>query len=123
MKAAVATGAGDVDRTVFVRDDWPVPSIDRISERKTKDKEMLIRILTCALAPGNPRILSGATYWIQLPRSGHPYVIGSDVAGLVMQVEPKEEKLHVGYYVVSRFELPGHVERCCRISNIQNFTL
>jgi NADPH:quinone reductase-like Zn-dependent oxidoreductase len=28
-------------------------------------------------------------------------VIASDVAGLVMQVGPKEEKLHVGDYVVS----------------------
>ena len=109
MKAAVATGFGEVDSNIFVRDDWPVPSLDGTSGNKTKDKEMLIRVLTCALAPGDPRILSGATDWIQLPKGGHPYVIGSDVAGIVMQVQPDEEKFNVGDYVVSRFELPGPV--------------
>ena len=70
---------------------------------------MLIRVLAVALAPGDSRMLKGDCDWIQHPKGGHPFIIGSDVAGIVVEVSPNEKKFQVGDYVVSRFELPGPV--------------
>lgn len=71
MKAAVATGFGDIDENIALRTDWPMPKGDAIPEGY-----LVIRVLACALAPGDPRVLSGATDFVQLPKQGHPYVIG-----------------------------------------------
>lgn len=71
MKAAVAKGFDSVDENIVLRMDWPVPTSQDIPEGC-----LLIRVLACALAPGDPRILSGATDYVQLPKGGHPYVIG-----------------------------------------------
>lgn len=103
MRAAIATGFGKIDEKIKVVDDWPVPTL---ADNHNTD-ELLIRVLACALAPGDVRILSGKTDWIQLPKGGHPYVVGSDVSGIV--VESNNSKFHPGDYVVSRFELPGPV--------------
>ncbi|KAL3922738.1 MAG: hypothetical protein SGILL_002041 [Bacillariaceae sp.] len=109
MRAAVATGFGDVDGNIFLRDNVPVPTLSSTTRGNRQPTEMLIRVLAVSLAPGDPRVLSGATDWIQLPKGGHPYIIGSDVAGVVVQIYQKEKKFKVGDYVVSRFELPGPV--------------
>lgn len=107
MMAAVATGFGEVDENIFLQEDWPVPKFDSTGRKAKKAQDMLIRVLAVALAPGDPRVLSGACDWIQLPKGGHPYIIGSDVAGIVVEVSPYEKKFQVGDYVASRFELPG----------------
>ncbi|CAB9515094.1 alkenal/one oxidoreductase, chloroplastic [Seminavis robusta] len=98
MKAAIATGFGDIDKNIQVVEDWPVPTL------KAKD-EILVKVSACALAPGDVRVLSGKTDWIQLPKGGHPYVVGGDLSGVVISSNSKTFK--PGDYVVSRFELPG----------------
>jgi hypothetical protein len=71
MKAAIATGCGGIDENIHVREDWPVPCLDDFGQGF-----LLVRILACALAPGDVRLLSGKTDYVQLPVSGHPYVVG-----------------------------------------------
>jgi NADPH:quinone reductase-like Zn-dependent oxidoreductase len=71
MKAAIATGFGGIDENIHVREDWPVPCLDNFGQGF-----LLVRILACALAPGDVRLLSGKTDYVQLPASGHPYVVG-----------------------------------------------
>jgi NADPH:quinone reductase-like Zn-dependent oxidoreductase len=71
MKAAIATGFGGIDENIHVREDWPVPCLDNFGQGF-----LLVRILACALAPGDVRLLSGKTDYIQLPASGHPYIVG-----------------------------------------------
>ena len=77
MKAAVAVGFGDIDKNIELRLGWPKPASEDIPKGY-----LLIRVLACALAPGDARVLSGATDFIQLPKGGHPYVIGK---------QPKEQ--------------------------------
>lgn len=100
MKAAVATGFGEIDGNIFVRTDWPVPSSPPPPEH------LVVRVLACALAPGDVRVLSGKTDFVQLPESGHPYVIGSDVSGVVVSCHENETKFQPGDYVVCRFDEP-----------------
>lgn len=99
MKAAVATGFGGIEENIGIRDDWPTPQLD------PEDTEhLLVHVLACALAPGDVRVLSGKTAYVQLP-DGPPYVIGSDVSGIVVQA-PLSSRFRVGDYVVSRFDEP-----------------
>jgi NADPH:quinone reductase-like Zn-dependent oxidoreductase len=100
MKAAIATGFGAIDDHIRVVDQWRTPTLEN-------KNELLVRVLACALAPGDVRILSGQTDWIQLPKGGHPYVVGGDVSGIV--VASNSPKYSTGDYVVSRFALPGPV--------------
>jgi NADPH:quinone reductase-like Zn-dependent oxidoreductase len=102
MKVAVATGFGEINDNIFVRNDWPTPELP--SDDNNGD-HLIIRVLACALAPGDVRVLSGKTDYIQLPKSGHPYVIGSDVSGIVVAA-PKNSRFKAGDYVVSRFDEP-----------------
>ncbi len=71
MKAAIAAGFGEIDENIHVREDWPVPCLDDFGRGF-----LLVRILACALAPGDVRLLFGKTDYVQLPASGHPYVVG-----------------------------------------------
>jgi len=102
MKAGIATGFGSPETgNIFVKSDWPVPELP-----KEKDDYMLIRVLACALAPGDVRVLSGKTDYVQLPEGGHPYVVGSDTSGVVVAIGPDEKKFQLGDYVVARFDEP-----------------
>ena len=110
MKAAVATGFGPVDDNIWVRSDWPSPEWPPPTKKASTNEKLLllIRVLACALAPGDIRVLSGKTDFVQLPKSGHPYVVGGDVAGIVVAVSKETcSKFRPGDYVVSRFEFPG----------------
>mmetsp|Transcript_14889 Transcript_14889/g.27082 ORF Transcript_14889/g.27082 Transcript_14889/m.27082 type:complete len:375 (+) Transcript_14889:58-1182(+) len=100
MKAALATGFGEIDQNIFVRNDWSVPTL-----LSNDVDHLLIRVLACALAPGDVRVLSGKTDYVQLPASGHPYVIGSDVSGILVAV-PNNSRFQVGDYVIARFDEP-----------------
>ena len=105
MKACLATGFGEIDENIHLSVDAPVPTL---SDNDTDS--MIVKVLCCALAPGDVRVLSGKTSFVQTPACGFPYVPGSDTAGIVVAVAPNSEtKFHVGDYVVSRFELPGPV--------------
>lgn len=105
MKAAIATGFGDVNENIFCKENWPRPTL---LDQDTSGW-MVIRVLACALAPGDVRLLSGRTDYVQLPKGGHPYVIGSDVCGVVVEVENGEAHFRVGDRVVSRFGEPHPV--------------
>lgn len=116
MKAAVATGFGDIDTNVFVRNDWPTPSfpIDTTNIKKDDKKDnddplLIIKVLACALAPGDVRVLSGKTDYMQFPPGGLPYVVGSDVCGIVVALSDQamaENKFQIGDYVINRFDEP-----------------
>jgi len=120
MKAAVATGFGDIESNVHLREDWPRPRLDaaHIAEYKRRHsipetkgyrdnvRFIILRVLACALAPGDVRLLSGKTSYVQLPPGGHPYVPGSDVCGVVEEVQEGESKFKPGDVVVSRFDNP-----------------
>jgi alcohol dehydrogenase len=103
MKAAIATGFGDIDDNIFLRDNVPKPTLQDLSESE-RSEHLVIRVLACALAPGDVRLLSGETDYIQLPKSGHPYVIGSDVCGIVCEIPVGDTKFRVSDIVVSRFD-------------------
>lgn len=103
MKAALATGFGDIDEKIVVRQDWPTPTW---STKEPPEGMLLLRVLACALAPGDVRVLSGKTDYMQLPPGGQPYVIGSDTAGIVVAVGPQDDKFAIGDYVVARFDEP-----------------
>ena len=112
MKAAVVTGFGDVEDNIFVRDDQKTPTLsDHDDEDHNDDDYLIVRVLACALAPGDVRVLSGKTAYIQLPE-GLPYIPGSDCVGVVEEVPTETKsskhrnKFKVGDYVISRFDEP-----------------
>ena len=105
MKAAVVTAFGldDLTSNLSVQTDWPTPTL---SDDDDNDNALIIRVLACALAPGDVRVMSGKTAYLQCPE-GPPYVIGSDVSGIVVQVPSSAScRFQVGDYVVSRFDEP-----------------
>jgi len=109
MKAIVATGFGDIDENVYMRTDWSTPILPQHENDDSNDPLLLIRVLACALAPGDARVLSGKTTYVQMPPSGIPYIIGSDISGIVVGVQSSSSqpsKFSVGDYVVSRFDSP-----------------
>jgi len=60
MKACMVTGFGEIDDNIIVQCDVPTPTLGT-----TKDSDcMIIRVLSCALAPGDVRILSGKTDFV-----------------------------------------------------------
>lgn len=103
MKAAVATGFGEIDERIFIREDFETPTLPPLGKSK-KDDLLLIRVLACSLAPGDPRVLSGKTDYYQKPKEGFPYVIGSDTTGIVVAVPKDHSKFQIGDYVVARFD-------------------
>ena len=100
MKACVATGFGDIESNLAVQEQWEqVP-------HEVPPHHMIVKIQSCALAPGDVRVLSGKTDYVQLP-NGHPYIPGSDVSGIVVKVdEETETKFQVNDHVICRFDLP-----------------
>ena len=62
----------------------------------------LVRVLACALAPGDVRVLSGRTRRFQGPPA-MPYIPGGDVCGVVEAVWHGETSLCVGDCVVAQF--------------------
>lgn len=108
MKACLATGFGEIDDNIRIASDAPAPTLSDDDE-SSDSSCMVVRVLCCALAPGDVRVLSGKTSYVQMPAGGFPYVPGSDTAGIVVAVASGETKFQVGDYVVSRFELPGPV--------------
>jgi NADPH:quinone reductase-like Zn-dependent oxidoreductase len=116
MKAAVSTGFGSADDKVRVVGDWPVPCLpDRAKMGRGRGRGegglLLVRVLACALAPGDARLLRGDCDYAQLPPEGHPYVVGSDASGIVVDAHGSA-KFKKGDYVVSRFDGVHPVGAC-----------
>eukprot|EP00756_Hemistasia_phaeocysticola_P059559 Hpha_TRINITY_DN3635_c0_g1::TRINITY_DN3635_c0_g1_i1::g.860::m.860 len=98
MRAALGKDYGDIDEMISVSEDVPRPEFDP----KKKKSAVLLRVLACALAPGDVRVLSGKTREVQGPPS-LPYIPGGDVCGVVQAVGDGETRLKLGDVVVSQF--------------------
>ena len=141
MKAAIATGIQDIEKYIHVKDDWPVPTLATAIDGKTgkpvmelykkalkKNKTtgesyMIVKVLACALAPGDCRLFSGKTDLAQLPKTGRPYVIGSDICGIVTEVVPSNDtssasttKFKVGDKIIARFDEPQPHGMCAEFA-------
>ena len=85
MKSVIGTGIGE---------DKPVESLIEMGEMpipKPTDKTMLVRVLACALAPGDVRVLSGQCDRFQAPPT-FPYIPGGDICGIVEETNQKFQK-------------------------------
>ncbi|CAJ1954901.1 unnamed protein product [Cylindrotheca closterium] len=126
MKAAVATGIEDVDNHIHVKEDWPKPTLATAIDSKTgklvselKDAHLIVRVLACAIAPGDCRLFRGKTDMAQLPKYGRPYVLGSDICGIVMEVDDKNSYFQVGDKIIARFAEPQPVGMCAEYSCVK----
>ncbi|GBG35023.1 2-methylene-furan-3-one reductase [Hondaea fermentalgiana] len=99
MKAAVGKDYGEIRDMVEVVDDQPRPGTPR-------EGYLVVKVLACALAPGDNRVLSGRTKMVQGPPA-FPYVIGGDVCGVVHEVGENVEGFKPGDCVVARFFTAG----------------
>ncbi|KAL3939816.1 MAG: hypothetical protein SGARI_001230 [Bacillariaceae sp.] len=63
---------------------------------------MILKTLAVALAPGDCRVMSGKTSFVQGPPS-FPYIPGGDVCGIVMETMPEENYFQKGDIVTARF--------------------
>ena len=100
MKCLLAESHGsskDYDKILKIGEK-PIPT-------KIKSDELLLRVLSCSLAPGDVRTLSGWTSLVQHPKSGFPYTPGGDVVGIVEKLgdSSNTNKFKVGDCVISRF--------------------
>jgi len=127
MKAAVATGVENLNEFLHVQDDWPKPTLATAVDGKTgklvpklkDDRHLIIKVLACALAPGDCRLFAGKTDMVQLPKSGRPYVIGSDVCAIVTEVAPDEKHFEVGDKIIARFDEPQPHGMCAEYACVK----
>ncbi|KAL3903937.1 MAG: hypothetical protein SGARI_005152 [Bacillariaceae sp.] len=126
MKAAVASGVEDYDKYLHVVDDWPLPTLATARDGKTgklvselPDKHLIVKVLACALAPGDCRLFKGKTDLMQLPKHGRPYVIGSDICGVVTEVSAEEDYFQVGDKVIARFDEPQPHGMCAEYACVK----
>lgn len=126
MKAAVASGIQDIDQYLHIRDDWPKPTLTTAVDGKTgklvkdlKEGHLIIKVLACALAPGDWRLFTGKTDMAQLPKTGRPYVIGSDVCGVVTEVSATEDYYQIGDRVIARFDEPQPHGMCAEYACVK----
>jgi hypothetical protein len=73
MKAAIATGIEDIDKHIHVKNDWPQPTLATAKDGKTgklvsklkEQNHLIVKVLACALAPGDCRLFKGKTDMVQ----------------------------------------------------------
>lgn len=125
MKAAIADGIQDIDNHIHVREDWPRPTLATAKDGKTGQLvsndggHMIIKVLSFALAPGDVRLFKGKTDMMQLPKGGRPYVIGSDVCGIVIEVSQNEEYYKVDDKIIARFDEPQPHGMCAEYACVK----
>lgn len=127
MKAAVATGVENIDEFIHVQDDWPKPTLAKSVDGKTGklvselkgERRMIVKVLACALAPGDCRLFTGKTDMMQLPKSGRPYIIGSDICGIVTEVASAENYFEVGDKIIARFDEPQPHGMCAEYACVK----
>mmetsp|Transcript_54227 Transcript_54227/g.101661 ORF Transcript_54227/g.101661 Transcript_54227/m.101661 type:complete len:356 (-) Transcript_54227:178-1245(-) len=98
MKCMLVKDHGNIDALddiLYMSQNWPRP--------KRGKGQTLIRVQACSLAPGDVRTMSGMTKFVQMPKSGFPYIPGGDVVGIVEEEDPESNKFRVGDCVVARF--------------------
>lgn len=94
LAATVSKHGGDVDTNILVTT-FPKPAL------RPRKGQMIVRVLACALAPGDVRVWSGECDMLQSP-GFFPYVPGGDVCGVVEEVEPGAP-FKAGDVVISMF--------------------
>eukprot|EP00543_Licmophora_paradoxa_P002778 CAMPEP_0202446610 /NCGR_PEP_ID=MMETSP1360-20130828/5138_1 /ASSEMBLY_ACC=CAM_ASM_000848 /TAXON_ID=515479 /ORGANISM="Licmophora paradoxa, Strain CCMP2313" /LENGTH=366 /DNA_ID=CAMNT_0049063193 /DNA_START=188 /DNA_END=1288 /DNA_ORIENTATION=- len=127
MKAAIASGIETIDEFLHVQDDWPKPTLAMAIDGKTgklvsnlkDDRHMVVQVLACALAPGDFRLFAGKTDMMQLPKSGRPYVIGSDICGIVTEIAADENYFLIGDKIVARFDEPQPHGMCAEYACVK----
>lgn len=132
MKAAIASGTHDIDQYLHVSEDWIKPTLSTAVDGKTgklvselhKNQEdginyMIVKVLACALAPGDCRLFKGKTDIMQLPKHGRPYIIGSDICGIVTEVAEDENYFQVGDKIVARFDEPQPYGMCAEFACVK----
>lgn len=96
MRAAtISKHGGNLETDLHVVDDFSRPAL------RSGKGEMVVRVLTCALAPGDVRVWSGECDLFQSP-GFFPYVPGGDVCGVVEEVEA-DAPFEKGDVVISMF--------------------
>jgi len=98
MKCVVVKAHGgreEFDDIIHMTHDQPRPA--------RSSGQLLLRVQACSLAPGDVRTMSGKTKFVQMPKSGFPYIPGGDVVGVVVEADPKCNRFAVGDCVVARF--------------------
>eukprot|EP00797_Seminavis_robusta_P027818 Sro527_g160580.3 (346) ;mRNA; r:10729-11766 len=127
MKAAIATGIKDFDEYIHVHEFWPQPTLATAKDGKTgkpvlqllEEKHMIVKVLACGVAPGDCRLFKGKTDLMQLPMSGRPYVIGSDICGIVTEVGEDESYYKVGDKIIARFDEPQAYGMCAEYACVK----
>ncbi|CAB9512271.1 furan-3-one reductase [Seminavis robusta] len=119
MKAAIATGIQDFDKHINIDESWPQPTLETAKDGKTgkpvsklAEKHMIVKVLACGVAPGDCRLFKGKTDMMQLPKWGRPYVIGSDICGIVTEVGEDESYYKLGDKIIARFDEPQPQGMC-----------
>mmetsp|Transcript_26290 Transcript_26290/g.33473 ORF Transcript_26290/g.33473 Transcript_26290/m.33473 type:complete len:414 (-) Transcript_26290:398-1639(-) len=127
MKAAIATGTENIDQYTHVKEDWPKPTLATAVDGKTgklvsklpNERHLIVKVLACALAPGDCRLFSGKTDLVQLPKWGRPYVIGSDLCGIVEEISSDEPYFQVGDKIIARFDEPQPHGMCAEYACVK----
>ena len=126
MKGAVATGIIDFDKYIHVKNDLIRPTLTTAIDGKTgklvseiSDNHLIIKVLSCAIAPGDVRLFKGKTDILQLPKFGRPYIIGSDVCGIVTEIEDDETYYKVGDKIIARFDEPQPNGMCAEYACVK----
>lgn len=126
MKAAIATGIEDIDQFLHISNDWPQPTLATVKDGKTgklvahlQEGHLIVKVLACALAPGDCRLFKGKTDLMQLPKHKRPYIIGSDVCGIVTEVDTDEDYFHVGDRIIARFDEPQPHGMCAEYACVK----
>ncbi|KAL7532911.1 hypothetical protein ACHAXR_004926 [Thalassiosira sp. AJA248-18] len=135
MKAAIANGIEDIAKHIHVLTDSPQPTLSTAKDGKTgklisqlkeddgggrhRRRHMIVKVLSCALAPGDSRLFKGRTDMMQLPKGGRPYIIGSDICGVVTEVSDHEEYFQIGEKVISRFDEPQPHGMCAEYACVK----
>jgi NADPH:quinone reductase-like Zn-dependent oxidoreductase len=97
MRCILASGHGEnIDELLYMSNEFPKPT--------RKKGEVLIEVHSCALAPGDVRVLAGHCDYFQEPR-GFPYIPGGDISGTVVEAD-SNSRFKAGDKVMAEFELP-----------------
>lgn len=101
------TPTNTYESVLAVRDNIPMPNLDQDIPPAGFKNPILVKVLSVALAPGDVRVMTGATRELQGPPS-LPYTPGGDVCGIVVEMPRTKKKkgewsFGVGDRIAARF--------------------
>lgn len=68
--------------------------------------ELLVKVLSCGLTPGDVRMLDGSADLFRVPVDGFPYIPAGDICGIVEDCE-KDSNFNVGDHIVATWDMMG----------------